>query len=154
MNGKDSVVLRDLLGEGIKLLLGRVSVRLIHEAHRAAECAVLHCLMNVFDLIFELLRSERRRVVAADTRANRAVTDERHDIDMESARELLAERSKAAGEFRLKESAAELVSVGRIFVRPERRKAAIAGYLSGDALPDERAEEFLAVRPVAEEIVV
>ena len=110
--------------------------------------------MNVFDLIFELLRSERRRVVAADTRADRAVTDERHDIDMESARELLTERSEAAGEFRLKESAAELVSVGRIFVRPERRKAAIAGYLGGDALPDERAEEFLAVRPVAEEIVV
>ena len=49
---------------------------------------------------------------------------------------------------------AELVSVGRIFIRSERRKAAIAGYLGGDALPDERAEEFLAVRPVAEEIIV
>ena len=154
MDGENSVVFRDLPREGIKLLLGRVSIRLIHEAHRAAECAVLHRLMNVVDLIFELLRGERRRVVAADARTDRAVTDERHDIDMEPARELLAERSEAAGEFRLKEAAAELVSVGRIFIRSERRKAAIAGYLGGDALPDERAEEFLAVRSVAEEVVM
>ena len=73
---------------------------------------------------------------------------------MELALELLAERTETARKARLEKSAAELISVRRVFVSAERRKAAISRYLSCNSLTDERTEKLFAVVPVTEKIVM
>ena len=154
MHGEDAVILRDELCERDEFVALCVDAGLVHEAEGAAERAAAHRLVHEFHLRLYLRGSERTGGVAGNAYPGRPLSHERHEIEHEPPFRAPFEFGKGTRLHRAEKPAAHLVAVRRGLRDPERRKAAIACYLSGDALPEEGGVKHLRVIAVVKKVVV
>ena len=154
MHGEDAVILRDELCERDEFVAFRVDAGLVHEPEGAAERAAAHRLVHEFHLRLYLRGSERTGGIAGNAYPGRPLPHERHEIEHEPPFRTPFEFGKGARLHRAEKPAAHLVAVRGGLRDPERRKAAVARYLSGDALPEEGGVKHLRVIAVVEKVVV
>ena len=154
MDGDYTVILCDLTGKSIYLILLCVAVRFVHESERASECAALHGLTHMCELLLDLLRCIRRRIISCHSCTDRALSDQRDHVHKQVAFRALLEFSKAARRLGVEETAADLVPERCVRIDAERREAAVACYLCRDSLLDERLIVLLRILIVIEEIIV